>query len=138
MRSHRFRDPVWVSYVLQSHISSHGEQVLAVDGRCVKATSPFDGPRDSSVGPKGTHTFRQAYEVTQACVRTKADNDVDVIGQSVDCQRTSTGASSGIQNCVGDFSRKLRTYTGRALPRVPGDVSVELKRVMIRHPHRQC
>jgi len=94
---------------------------------------PADSTRDAPIGAGRGHRFREAHEIAQADIGSKADDEVHVICQHGSSEYPYAGGLAGARHGTPHVARGSRIDTPDSLPGVPGYVSVHLISVVVGH-----
>jgi len=120
------RNPVGVSPVLTADVFSDTPEIPFADGGRVEPASPADGTGDPIICAIRRPTLREPHKVTQRTVRSKAGEDVYVIGQDGALEDTYTSGPFCVSDRRLEILHRGLIHTPYPAPRVPSDVSVQL------------
>lgn len=127
------RDPVRVVFELGSHVALHTRKIIAVQRGHIVAPRPSNASHAAPIRRGRRATLGKSDEVAEPDVGSKAYQEMDVVGQHGPPQKVYTRLPACTRYRAFHVNRRETIHTGHSLPRVPGDVRVELVGSMLGH-----
>lgn len=126
-------DPVGMAVRLVRNVADHRGEVSLVDRCRVEAPGPANCAGDAAVGAHCGHAFRQANEIAQSRIRTKAHHKVHMVGQNRTAEDAYARVATGARNSTLHIRYDCLVNASHPPPGTPRNVSVELKGSVARH-----
>lgn len=119
-----------MTLVLRRHIGDLMGQIITMERRHIRATGPLEVTEESFVREKRGSALRYANEVAHRRVRSKAENDVDVVRQDGHPQYANARSMRRDRRRTPYIRHDSLIDASDPLPGVPADVRVHLVCVM--------
>jgi hypothetical protein len=122
-----------MTHELVRDVADNPREILFAEGRGVEPSGPPHSAWHATVCSNGGNALRQPHEVAQAAIRTKAHDEVNVVGQDRSAEYSDSGLPASACHGALDCSNGCLVEAPNSFPGVPRDVRIELKGSMVRH-----
>jgi hypothetical protein len=127
------RDQIRVALELTCDIADDGSEIPSVNRGHEVAARPADGPGGAPIGACRRARLCKPHKVAYSSVRAEADDEMYVIRQDGTTEHSHAGRSARARHGTVYVARCGRVHTPGSLPGMPGNVSVHLVGVVVRH-----
>ncbi len=123
-----------MSVVLVPDVIDHTREITPVQCRSVITTGPATSPGDAAIGPQRGYALGLPDKVTESCVGSETDEQVNVVSQHGAGEDPNLGLLASARDATSDIIDSFGIQTPHTLPSVPRDVGVKLVCVVSGHP----